>query len=97
MRYLKIDGMLSGTGIRDSLTGEYLYPDDLGLSSELVSKFKAWVMDYESAHYRRFADEAENERLDRDGIQIARRAQLELPDVKIEYFSNARMQAIAFK
>ena len=97
MRYLTVDGMLSGTGIRDSLTGKYLDPNEVGLSSELVRRIEKWVIDYETAHYLQFNDEAENQRLDQEGIEIARQAQSQLPEMKVEYFSNAQMKKIRFK
>ena len=97
MRYLTVDGMLSGTGIRDSLIGKYLDPNEVGFSSELIRRIEKWVIDYETAHYRQFNDEAENQRLDREGIEIAREAQSQLPEMKIEYFSNAQMKKIHFK
>ena|SRR6266545_5957974 len=97
MRYLTVDGMLSGTGIRDSLIGKYLDPNEVGFSPELVRRIEKWVTDYETAHYRQFGDEAENQRLDREGIEIARQAQSQLPEIKVEYFSNAQMKKIRFK
>ena len=86
--------MLSGTGVRDSLVGRYLDPSELGLSPELVQKIQKRVIDNETAHYRQFSDEAENLRLDQEGIEIARQAQSELPKTKIEYFSNAQAKKI---
>jgi hypothetical protein len=50
MRYLTIDGMLSGTGIRDSLAGGYLDLEEVGLSLELVQRIQKWVIEYETAH-----------------------------------------------
>jgi hypothetical protein len=97
MRYLTVDGMLSGTGIRDPLIGKYLDPTEVGFSPDLVRKIEKWVIDYETAHYRQFNDEAENQRLDQEGIEIARQAQSQLPEMKIEYFSNAQMKKIGFK
>ncbi|MCK1511970.1 hypothetical protein IVB22_05195 [Bradyrhizobium sp. 190] len=97
MRYVTIDGMLSGTGIRDSLTGEYLDLNEVGLSPELVRRIEKWVIDYETAHYGQFNDEVENQRLDQDGIEIARQAQSQLPEMKVAYFSNAQMKKIGFK
>ena len=94
MRYVTIDGMLSGTGIRDSLTGKYLDPKEAGFSPELVQRIERWVIDYETAHYHQFNDEAENRRIDQEGIEIARQAQLQLPEAKVEYFSNAQMRKI---
>ena len=97
MRYLTVDGMLSGTGIRDSLTGKYLDPSEVRFPSELVRRIEKWTIDYETAHYSQFNDEAENQRLDQEGIEIARQAQSQLPEMKIEYFSNAQMKKIGFK
>jgi len=97
MRYLTIDGMLSGTGIRDSLTGKYLDPKEAGFSPELVQRIERWMIDYETAHYRQFNGEAENQRLDQEGIEIARQAQSQLPEMKIEYFSNAQTRKFRFK
>jgi hypothetical protein len=97
MLYLTIDGMLSGTGVRDSLAGGYLDPQEVGLSPELVRRIEKWVIEYENAHYRQFNDEAENQRLDQEGIEITRHVRGQLPGRKVEYFSNARMQKIAFK
>jgi hypothetical protein len=97
MRYLTVDGMLSGTGIRDSLTGKYLDPSEVGFSPELIRRIEKWLIDYETAHYRQFDDEAENQRLDQEGIEIARQAQSRLPEMKVEYFSNAQMKKIRFR
>jgi hypothetical protein len=47
MRYLTIDGMCSGTGIRDSVTGGYICPSELGLSEGLVARIDRWVKRYE--------------------------------------------------
>jgi hypothetical protein len=49
MRYLTVDGMLSGTGIRDSLTGKYLDPSEVGFSPELIRRIEKWLIDYETA------------------------------------------------
>ena len=97
MRYLTVDGMLSGTGIRDSLTGKYLDPSEVGFPSELVRRIEKWIIDYETAHYSQFNDEAENQRLDQEGIEIARQAQSQLPEMKVEYFSNADLKKLRFK
>ena len=47
MRYLTIDGMLSGTGIRDSVNGGYLDATDLGISFALTEKLGHWLSRYE--------------------------------------------------
>ncbi len=94
MRYLTIDGMLSGTGIRDSVAGGYIEPPKLGLSTELVAQIEEWVKRYEQAHYLQFCDKNVNEELDQEGVAISRLLRDELPDVKIEYYSNANMRKI---
>jgi hypothetical protein len=72
MRYLTVDGMLSGTGVRDSAAGGYVDPREIGLSASLVERIEKWVLEYEAAHYERFIDKAVNERLDQDGVAITR-------------------------
>ncbi len=54
MKYLTVDGMLSGTGIRDSVDGGYLSPKALGLSMHLTEKLARWLERYEHAHLMRF-------------------------------------------
>jgi hypothetical protein len=94
-RILIVDGMLSGTGIRDAVAGGYVDPDKVGLSAILLGRLAKWLLDYENAHYLQFADKAENERLDQEGVGIARQIQEELPEVQIDYFSNAEMHRLA--
>ncbi len=89
-----VDGMLSGTGIRDRVAGGYLKPVDLGLSPALVSDISNWLVAYEDLHYQGFSDADAIERLDREGLEISARLQLELPDRRIGYFSNARMMML---
>jgi len=92
---LIVDGMLSGTGIRDAKVGGYLDAGKIGISDELVGRLAKWVSDYENAHYYQFSDRANNEELDKEGIAIAREIQEALPHIQVEYFSNAYMRRIA--
>lgn len=94
-RILIVDGMLSGTGIRDAKAGGYVDPNELGLSANLIKRITKWLLEYENAHYYKFLDEAENQRLDQEGIAIAKRTGEELSGAQIEYFSNAEMRKIA--
>ncbi len=96
MHYLTVDGMLSGTGIRDSVAGGYIVLRDLGISPKLIDQIEQWLNRYEQAHYAQFNNKGENENLDRDGIAICKLLQDELPESKIEYFSSAEMRKIAF-
>ena len=94
MRYLTVDGVLSGTGVRDAVAGGYIEPGELGLSPQLRAKIKAWLARYEDAHYRQFQDAKEVANLDAKGIEICREMRGEIPDSKIDYFSSARMTVL---
>jgi hypothetical protein len=88
-RYLTVDGMLSGTGVRNSIEGGYIDPAKLGLSVSTVSRIKQWLARYEDAHYAGFG-ESECTTLDQEGISISEELQAALPEYKVEYFSHAR-------
>jgi len=96
MQYLIVDGMLSGTGIRDAVEGGYIEHDDLGLSSSLSARISSWLACYEESHYEQFQDSKQVGYLDAEGLKICSLLQSELPDSKISYFSNARMMAVPF-
>lgn len=91
MRYLVIDASLSGTGIRNKYEGGYLSPDDLGLSCETIDRLNQWLPKYENEHYKGFTDDYIIDKLDREGKEIALIIKNELTEVKLEYFSDARM------
>ena len=92
MRYLIVDGMLSGTGIRDGVEGGYIRPTELGLSMDLAKNIADWVSAYENAHFAEFADLGEVAKLDAQGMALCKRLMGELPDSKIEYYSSAKLQ-----
>jgi hypothetical protein len=94
-RSLIVDGMLSGTGIRDAKAGGYVDPNELRLSPNLSNRIAEWLLEYENAHYYRFVDKAQNQQLDQEGIAIAKHIREELPDAQVEYFSNVEMRKIA--
>ena len=96
MRYLTVDGELSGTGIRDSVNGGYVDPETLGLGVELLGRISRWVVRYENAHYDNFVSQREVVELDAEGVQICQMLRLERPsDDKIDYFSSAKMQRLS--
>ncbi len=95
MPNLIIDGMLSGTGVRDGSAGGYLDVKSLGLSTDLTKRIERWLSAYEIAHYGQFADKAENDWLDQEGLAIARSVGRQLSNSHVEYFSNARMQKLS--
>jgi len=94
MRYLTVDGMLSGTGIRDSVEGGYVDPSELGLSEGLKSQIRLWLARYADAHFTQFEDSQIVAALDAEGFVIAKQLRDELPESKVVYFSNAEMQEI---
>lgn len=94
MRYLTIDGMMSGTGIRDSVEGGYLRPSDVGLSEELQRRLSAWLRRYEDAHYAQYEDRLEVAKLDEEGQAICAEVEAELRDAKVDYFSSADMKLV---
>ena len=94
---LIVDGMLSGTGVRDGSEGGYLTLSDLGLTTELVLHIQEWLQRYEQAHYHQFGERSEVELLDSEGVSIARALKDELPTAHVSYFSNADMKYIHFK
>lgn len=89
-----IDGMLSGTGVRDAVNGGYLRPDTIGLSPSLASDVAEWHRKYENAHFAGFPDSAVTD-LDEEGLALLSRAQAELPNKCVGYFSNGRMKRLA--
>ena len=94
MRYLTVDGMMSGTGIRDTVEGGYCDLQELGLSKKLIERISIWLVEYEEAHFDQYEDTAVVEKLDLEGLSICRRVKEELVDVKVEYFSNAKMKRV---
>ena len=86
--------MLSGTGIRDAVKGGYVELTELNISDSLIEKISEWQKKYEEAHFFQFSDEFINNNLDNEGIKISKMIKQELPNVRIEYFSNADMKMI---
>lgn len=91
MHYLTVDGMLSGTGIRDAVSGGYIEHTALGISPELSEMINCWLARYEKSHYDQFEDVKEVEDLDNEGIRFCHQLQKEIPESKIGYFSSAKM------
>jgi hypothetical protein len=88
-RYLIIDGMLHGTGIRDAVAGEYIPLDELNLDDSLQNRIENWLSQYETEHYNGYIHEDTMKYLDKEGICIAIAIQKVFPDYKIEYYSDA--------
>jgi hypothetical protein len=93
---LIVDGMLSGTGVRDASNGGYLELHEIGISDILRRQIGEWLSHYEDAHFQQYCDSALNDSLDQEGIKIAGMIKLELPVAKVRYFSSAYMKEIKF-
>ena len=89
-----IDGMLSGTGVRNALEGGYIDLCKIGLSGSLISDIATWQQKYEAAHFAGFPDDVVAD-LDKDGLRLLSRARAELPDKNLGYYSNGRMMRLA--
>ena len=96
MKYLVVDGMFRGTGVRNAAEGDYVNPADLGLTPALVQKIERWLSRYKKAHYTQFVDGSEVEELDAEGVKICRDIKKEMRDVKVEYYSDAQLKTIWF-
>lgn len=91
---LLIDGMLSGTGVRDAVGGGYVALDAIGLSGQLAADIAAWQKKYEEVHFAGFPPGAVAA-LDEEGLALSSRVRGELSDKSIGYFSNGRMERLA--
>ncbi|UOE40226.1 hypothetical protein MTP09_09900 [Chryseobacterium suipulveris] len=91
MKYLVVAASLNGTGIRDKYNGGYVDIKKLGLSVDTINRIEQWLLNYEDEHYNGFSDGCNVDKLDKEGLEIAKIVNEELSDVKIEYFSDARM------
>jgi len=89
-----IDGMLSGTGVRDAIEGGYVEPVKLGLSAELVRDLAIWQAKYEEAHFAGFPESLVSQ-LDEAGQLLTRRVGNELPEIDVGYFSDGLMKRLA--
>ncbi|GHT84133.1 hypothetical protein FACS18947_1140 [Bacteroidia bacterium] len=92
MKYLVVDASLNGTGIRDEYNGGYISPDSIGLSNGLIQKINHWLNLYAEEIYKGYSNLILLENLDKEGVEIALKIKTELKDVKILYFSAAKMQ-----
>lgn len=90
MKYLIIDGMLNGTGIRDKYEGGYISLESLGLTDKLKKKIKTWLNAYELEHYNGYANEQKILELDKKGFEIATEIKTTL-NAKVIYFSSATL------
>ncbi|MFC3441963.1 hypothetical protein ACFOKF_12370 [Sphingobium rhizovicinum] len=89
-----VDGMASGTGVRDAVAGGYLTLTTLPLTPSLLADIEQWRSHYRKAHHVGFIDNQVVTLLDADGLELAERLASELPGTKVGYFSDARAKVI---
>lgn len=92
MKYLVIDALLHGTGIRDYYEGGYILPEDLALSKNIKERLEKFLSVYENEHYNNYSNETVIKKLDEEGKEIALMIKNELRNVKVSYFSDAEMK-----
>lgn len=88
-----IDGMLSGTGVRNATHGGYVEPASVGMSASLASDVELWQQKYEDAHFAGFPAELVAD-LDNQGIALMARADAELTEKSVGYYSNGLMKRL---
>lgn len=91
MKYLTVDAELDSTGIRDSYNNDFINPEDLHLSATTIKRIDQWLLKYENEHYHGYVNDEIIAELDAEGKEIALAIKNELVDVKIIYFSDAKM------
>lgn len=91
MKYLVIDGNLNGTGIRDKIHGGYITHNELRISPVLSKKINSWLNCYWEEFYHQYSDSDTITKLDECGKELALELNAELPNDKVEYFSDAQM------
>lgn len=96
MKYLVVDGMMSGTGLRDGVDGGYLELECCGLSDALVERMRHWLRDYEEAHFDQYGAEDVVARLDKEGLSIRDAVSNELPTAKVQYYSSAKTRMLVY-
>jgi hypothetical protein len=94
LRHFVVDGMLSGTGIRDAGEGGYISLEDLNISPNIRVRIQNWLSRYELEFYRRYSNETRIAELDKEGIEIALALQNELPDDQVGYYSDAKLKSM---
>lgn len=90
-RKIYVDGMMSGTGLRNAVEGGYIYPEDVGLSTDLRSRLSVWLEAYKRAFMRSYDDEEEVRNLDEEGMEITRLVAEQLKGADVSYYSDANM------
>jgi hypothetical protein len=99
MRYLTITADYLGTGVKDDYA-EPIDPQTLNLPQEITDRISRWVAAYQPLisldENERSLRREEIERLDQDGLNLARDIKTHLREkAKIQYYSEGRLQRLA--
>ncbi|MEP3893167.1 MAG: hypothetical protein ABJN52_04130 [Litorimonas sp.] len=94
MKYLTVDAMPTGTGVRDSLGGGFYSLEELNVPSYLIEEFATWIANYKMVIQSATPKAIDIEQLDRVGLGLCRKLSSELSDVKVEYFSEGKSEKI---
>lgn len=90
-RILILDGMRSGTGLRDGVNGGYISLENLGISEKTKAAIENWQSRYTKMQSYEYENLIEVENLDIEGLEIAKALKIEMPNNDIRYFSDAKM------
>ncbi len=88
MKYIVLDGYISGTGTRDTMQQLYIPISELNLGEELTSAIKSWKSKYYNATVNKEGETSYQDfcNLDKQGIELSKII-LELKmDYKIDYY-----------
>ncbi len=91
-RYLIVDGMFHGTGVRDGAEGGVIDLSLLDLPPKFKLRLDSWLDRYESEHLEGFSNLEAVRKLDQLGLEIASTLAKLMPDSKITYCSAATME-----
>jgi hypothetical protein len=90
MKYLKVDGYIGESGIKNVYGGGFVTIDSLIDDNAYIQRFKLWLNQYEIEHYNSFANIDKVEQLDVEGIALTKILREKLPNDKISYYSHAK-------
>jgi hypothetical protein len=89
MRYLVLDGYISGTGIRDAISDEYLELKSLPLPKELIDAISSWKNEYyKEVVSGKSSTEKEKsfQKLDGLGVELSKALKVVSNEIKVDYY-----------
>lgn len=94
-RDIYLDGILSGTGIRDIVHGGYIELSKLPLKKSTQDTITKWLSEYEDQHYEGFENTFECDLLDKRGLLLALAISEELEGYSVRYFSSYLLKELS--